>query len=593
MAVLGAQAPLPRGRNDTAVGAANLLVQIGAGVATRTITVPAPADLAMTWEAPGGDTSCSFTVPALGRLSGRPDALRKAMPLRVVDRRTGSIVWAGRVADPGLNGNGRSTGYRVSGAGTRADLDAAQGVKLYVDRDLSRMTWDGDFQQGQMNTGTGSGFTSNPLDSGDTTPSGHLELPIPDNSILRQNAANTMTNLVNRAANPTPASSRPFIDGIFFSWTGSTLSAGLEIRVIVANDPTVLNERILTKTWVTTQTNEALVYGSGSWTLNEVRMASIRYVRTGTTLTATADGGLRVANLAFVGRRYNRIGVFIQLTAATATVIRTHDLVEDVLGTLLAGLVKPGNVVPGGNLVQQAAWYDGVSAREILDFCSSTDATHWWAVWAPNDADGRPRLDWQRWGTDPRYTLPPHMPVELAGGGEDLADTALILYTRQDGTLTSTNASISLPELTRTYKGARRVMTLDVTSEGPLTAAVAVARGQAALAAQAQLKFSGTATVTGPLVDRRTGRTVQPWEVRPGCLVRTSVAPQAFSGLEGQVTGTDGEATFRLTGVSYSASSNSASLQLDGGARSLFRTNRVSRFKRAAGKGRPTGVRRM
>src|SRR4051794_21203342 len=112
------------GRNATGLrGTTNLMVRIGRGVAVRPVSVPLPDDAEITWTAPGGDDTLTCTIPWPDRGIARPDALVQNMPVRVEDRRTGEIIWQGRVADPGFTGDRGRQEFRISAVGSSHDLD--------------------------------------------------------------------------------------------------------------------------------------------------------------------------------------------------------------------------------------------------------------------------------------------------------------------------------------------------------------------------------------------------------------------------------------------------------------------------------------
>src|SRR3954471_775420 len=175
-----------------------LQVQIGRGVATRSVSVPAPPDLDMTWIIPGGDDTCTFTLPAAGggRAAARPDALTQGMPVRVVDRRTGEILWAGRVVDPGMRRSGADQGFRVNAVGSRQDLDRNITIKSYIDRDVGDSFKEGGFyRQGSVNVGDGSGFSYNANDVLQMIPTGNLEFSLPQGSVLANNSVEAASYL--------------------------------------------------------------------------------------------------------------------------------------------------------------------------------------------------------------------------------------------------------------------------------------------------------------------------------------------------------------------------------------------------------------
>jgi hypothetical protein len=72
------------------------------------------------------------------------------------------------------------------------------------------------------------------------------------------------------------------------------------------------------------------------------------------------------------------------------------------------------------------------------------------------------------------------------------------------------------------------------------------------------------------------GRMVEPWEVQDGSPVIVCDAPLDYSRSTSlaESTGTDGVSVFRAAAVAYDIGSNTATISLDGGSRSL-----LGRFK--------------
>src|SRR4051812_42175977 len=172
------------------------MVRIGRGVAFRPVSVPLPEDAQITWSAPGGDDTFSATISWPDRGIARPDAFTQNMPLRVEDRRTGEIIWQGRVADPGFTGDRAQQEFRVSAVGSGHDLDMISVVKLYIDRDPARWVDMHRWQAGSVTTGDGTGFIPSLYDALQITPEYYLEMPWPQSATMPSGAAQQISYLV-------------------------------------------------------------------------------------------------------------------------------------------------------------------------------------------------------------------------------------------------------------------------------------------------------------------------------------------------------------------------------------------------------------
>lgn len=591
--VMGAPASVTAGRNVGVRGRSTLVLQIGRGVAVRPVTVPCPPDLRMSWSAPGGDDTLTCTIPWPERSLARPDAFTKGMPVRVTDRRHGEILWSGRLADPGTSGHGNDMEFRLAAVGWGRDFEGIWTVKNYIDRDATNMRWQADFPAGGANVGDGEGFVAHLDDPSDVVPVTFVELSVPNGADVATGAESTMEYLSPRFANPPidPVPQFPYIDSIALSWIAYANTNNFNFRVYIANSPGGLITQVQSSTWITggVQSNFVWSDGVGAWTATNARLFYAGWYRNGPTYTQTVpDNYLRLSNMIQIGRRYDRYGDrTTPLSAPNVLTVKPRDVVEDLLGTVLSGRISPGTVsTASSNLVQQACWYDGANVATMLDAMVEVDAGFWWAVWSPDNPNGLPRLDWRPWNVTPRYTVDAMHPVSLDGGGEQMANRCLVTYLHPNGTTRATFATaLSVPAVTRVYTGAARGsgyrdMNLNLIDRGGMARETAEALGQQALIDQAVSTSAGSAQVTSVILDAASGRLVQPWEIRPGWPVRLGATPQRYDGSNGAPATPNGETVFRLTSVTYSAASDEAELQLDGGRRSVFyRARRPKAFQ--------------
>lgn len=575
----------PTGRNATGIsGQTQLLVRIGRGIAARTVTVPLPADAQLVWSAPGGDDTATMTIPWADRGIARPDAFAVNMPVRVEDRRTGEILWQGRIADSGFTGDRSGQEFHLAAVGSGRDLDHIGTIKNYMDRDLSRLTDLHTYKNADISSGDGTGFVASAFDALGIAPDAYIELPIPEGATLHQNIDMRASYVIglytahDMGAEDTGFTSTgigavvPEVHGIRFSYMLAHTSIGNTVELLAGSAVSGSTITIYTSTWdVTTQVDVSGRQGSSaSWTRTDIKYGTIRWQRTGASTTETGqDGWLRVANLQVVGKRYDRYGN--DWTASNGVeALHPYAIFEDILGTVLAARVDPGVITTDTVLIDQASWWKATPVTEILNAAAEWNSSAWWGVWAPANPDSLPRLDYRSWGTVPRYVLDDYAEVQLGGGGETWANSALVTYLRGNSVPSTLRTSISVPVLTRVFGTTTRDAEIDLTDRGPLSKASAITLAQAALADLTLDKVSGSAKVSGPLLDDLTGKIAQPWELRPGWPVLVGQLPEQYA-----ATGTapvyDDEASFRLTKVTYSAGDNSANLELDGGERKLWK----------------------
>lgn len=302
-----------------------------------------------------------------------------------------------------------------------------------------------------------------------------------------------------------------------------------------------------------------------------------------------SDGYVRFANIAVIFYLVDKLGNRLTSTQSVQGV-HAGGIMHDMIGRMLVGKVEAGATVfyPTSPAVDQAAWWGGATAREIADFVQDIQPDYWWAVWEPGPS-GKPRFEYRPWVTSGngiasngfRYYLTPRVAdLRFTGGLDDVFNRALVVYSRADGVPGSVVVSGTVADLTNL--GQTRTTIIDISDRGPMTGGTASAIGVQELAKVNLERSSGSAVVSGPVLDRITGRTVYPWELLPGWLARTSQpADRTFSVPSYQVQ--DGVCQFRVTQVVFDASSGTAELTLDGGARSLFRRRKSPAAPKARG----------
>jgi hypothetical protein len=331
--------------------------------------------------------------------------------------------------------------------------------------------------------------------------------------------------------------------------------------------------------WSTSQVHWDVRAGDGAWDSGQpvAENLYLAWQRVTSDFIAAGDVTLWWANLVVIHRRYGWDGS--QVDAATSPALTTEQLVKDLLGRGLGTVFEfdPTRTAPGtpwDTLIVAASWWNGVSAREVLDFGAAKSPRMWWAAFEPGTT-GRPALDFGRWDGPVRYVFAAEsVKLEMSGGAADVANRCLVRYVGttfgQSKTTWVAEVRAHVPLLDDA--GLTRTMTLDITSEGLLPTQDARARGIAALRLASLAKTAGRVTIREPVYDRVQGRMVNPWEVRAGSPVVVCDAPLDYSRSTSltESTAEDGVAVFRATTMAYDTGRNEATLTLDGGSRSLI-----------------------
>jgi hypothetical protein len=170
----------------------------------------------------------------------------------------------------------------------------------------------------------------------------------------------------------------------------------------------------------------------------------------------------------------------------------------------------------------------------------------------------RHRFEWREWPTTVAYDASTVDGYSSTGSAEGLNNQVVVRYHGGLGPTKTEQASQVVPELTDA--GLTRNGYRDLGDEvGSLANATRAA--QQFLTDHATAPNAGRLTVSRPIFDHDLGRMVDPWEIRPGKLIRVRGILASSDALN--ATSRDGVTVFKVIGVDYDTSSASATLELD------------------------------
>ncbi|GAB3250906.1 hypothetical protein [Kineosporia babensis] len=545
-----------------------------------------PADLQFTNTAPGGFEAMNCTLDWPDNTP--PVGLYTAATAAVIDRRTGEYLWWGHVVDPGYTKTGTGASRRIACQGFQTVLDTQAGAVGYIDRDQSQWRLARDYKAGSAQIVDDISLPQHPQDWADPSLS-LIEMDIPEGSRLYASPTRTTMTMTYRP--PKFSANKQDIVCIQGTFDG-TNDAAYRVKVRVATQAGTV-QTVMDRDYGGSPVHFRLRLGAGDWTQVGSRVGQLQWVYdgSGAGLPAPRDYYLRFGNLAVVFDRVNASGATV---IDPGTDVTTGDIVHDLCGRILFGDLfidaAPSAIAKPDTKVEQATWWDGATVRQIMEWVGEIETDYYWAVWEPRYGVKGPdpaRFEYRSWLTAPRYIIPPGAAkVELAGGADDLATHALVTYQTSADVPASVVVAGQAPELEAA--GVNRIAHIDLTPEGALTERTAKSKGLSALRARNDQRTSGTALVTSPVMDVRTGRMIEPWEIRAGWNVVIADGNfRADGGHPYSLTGSrDGRTTFRCTSAQYFVSSRGMELALDGGGRNLFRRTRIPlpRLRRPARK---------
>lgn len=245
-------------------------------------------------------------------------------------------------------------------------------------------------------------------------------------------------------------------------------------------------------------------------------------------------------------------------TGYTTNYVLASDVVKDLLGRLLTKYDGPGaSIATTTYQIEQLAFPDGIDAAGALDELMRLEPAYYWAAWEQNTA-GEYRFEWKQWPSTVRYEATVKGGIDSPGSADGLYNAVTVRWRDGLGRARNTRRTQTVADLDDA--GLTREAFLDLSDEIG-TSNNAVQAGDQFLEEHAKAPNQGTLVIDRPILDRDTGRMVQPWEILPGFLIRVRGILPSVDALN--ATDRDGVTVFRVVAVEYNASSATATLELD------------------------------
>lgn len=207
--------------------------------------------------------------------------------------------------------------------------------------------------------------------------------------------------------------------------------------------------------------------------------------------------------------------------------------------------------------IDQMAYPDGISPREVLDDLMALEPGYFWTT-GPDITGLGYQFWWKPWPTTVRYE------ATLEDGG-DFPTTTRELYNRvtvrwvdKRGRAQATKVSGACPTLDN--KGRTRRAILDIADELG-SSANAAQLGANFLAEHKYPPNAGTLNVARKIRDLTTGRMIDPHEIEPAELIRVRGIESSPDSLN--ASSSDGETVFRIWAMNYTSENHTAALELD------------------------------
>lgn len=493
--------------------------------------------------APGGFASATISLDR--PLAMQPDEIGYYGRLYVYDARSGKTVWEGRVEDPGRSVDDSGQVWQIAAIGPSGHVHDRAVPYIIVDSRMSTMIH-------VDNTKPGFETAVGPIPNSDPNQGIVLRLPQGITTNLNDGAAMSYQSMRAAGMKVARCAYTANAGGANGNWVVMTIY-GTDVTVATGDT----GDSITMTTAVGGSARNAVVVTDFSNGRNCIFF--VLFQNAGGAVTAAND--LHWASFQGVVTRamlINTAGSDIT-TGYTNDYVLAHEVVNDLLGRLLTQYDGPGASVSTGSTfhITQLAYDDGVDAGKVLGDLMTFEPAYYWAAWESNTA-GKYRFEWTPWPSSVRYEASTLDGYRSQGSADGLYNAVRVRYLDSLGVSQSERRTSSVAELTAA--GLTREAPLDLGKEAG-TQAQAQQAGDQFLADHAAALNAGSLTVARPILDRVQGRMVQPWEIRPGALIRVRGIQPRVNSLN--ATTKDGVTVFRIVGTEYRAASASVTLDLD------------------------------
>lgn len=501
-------------------------------------------DLAFRSTAPGGFASATISLDR--PLAAQPDEIGYFGRLVFTDARHGGIIWDGQLEDPGRTAGDDGQVWQLTAIGPASHAYDRTAPYIVVDRDLRALIPADTAQPGARAV-----VSTDPGDAAGARQALVLQFPqgltvaVGSRAVLRYDRIRQAGQKLAR---------------LNYAWDAGTTDANFAVRVLARTGGSLASSD-------TARTDNLNVAGGAA--AGKVVVTNWTNGRDGLDWQLLSGVAGAIANdivwtsvfdLVVRAMLLDKAGV--EITSYSADTVLASEVVADILGRFLPrfdGANAP--IATTAYAIEQLAYPDGVTPARVLTDLMLLEPGYYWAAWERNPATDKHRFEWSQWPTSVRYEADATDGFVSPGGAGDLYNSVLVRYLDPAGEIRTVRRTQTVAVLTAA--GLTREAFVDLGDETGVTLTQAQRAGDQYLAEHAYPPNAGTLTVGRPIVDLLTGRMVQPWEIRPGSLIRVRGVLPRVDALNPASTGRDGITIFRIVATTYRAASAAAELELD------------------------------
>ena len=493
--------------------------------------------------APGGFASAQldFNSPI-----DRSDPRLAAFTRVYIYNYDGTVLFEGRLQMPGRSASDRGEVWSVAALGPSAHASDRRAVLVYIDADKSRWV-----KAPNNAAGAEVGLNSDPLG----TELEGLRCQFPGGQAITTNSrAQVGYEQITQSAME--------IGAYGFSWNAGITDTNYTVQSVTGTIASRFNEAPSSQA-----TNGSVPTVVSRWCVDDFNAPryhlTFRMIRAagGATTIANDNTWAQTWNIRVLGRRMLKTGALVSGSAGMVSTIRvrSHQVVEDLLGRLLPQFDGTNARVDTTTTdIDQLSYPDGVSPAEVLEDLMKFDPAYYWTAGPSNEA-GLYSFEYKPWPTAARYEATVADGFDSPAPSFEQYNRVNVRWRDSRGQIKSTIRTQTIAELDEATPPVVREYLLDLGDDSG-SAANAIIAGDQFLAEHRYPPSGGSLTVARKIIDLVDGRSIDPWQIQPGELIRVRGVEASMDVLE--AAHRDGLTIFRIVSVEAS-DSGSVQLELD------------------------------
>lgn len=459
----------------------------------------------------------------------------------------GSVLWEGRLQMPGRSASDRGAVWSLTALGPSAHAGDLSAPLIYIDKDISRWV-----KAPNNVAGAEVGVNVDPLGSDVEAlrcqfPAG---IPITTNSRAQTGYEQFSQSDVE-------------IGAYGFSWNAGISDANFTVQSVTGSVASRFNE-IPSSTF----TGGSGVTSVSRWVIDDFpagrKHLTLRIIRGagGATTIANDNTWAQFWGVRVLMRRMTKDGTLVSgITGmgSSSTRVRSHQVVEDLLGRLLPQFDGANARVDTTTTdIDQLSYPDGVSPAVVLEDLAKFDPAYYWTAGPSNDA-GLYSFEYKPWPTAARYEATVDDGFDSPAPSFEQYNRVSVRWKDARGQIKYTPRTQVIPELDEADPPVVRGYLLDLGDDAG-SSANATTAGDQFLAEHRYPPSGGTLTIARKILDRTDSRMIDPWQIKPGELIRVRGVEASMDVLE--AARRDGQTVFRIVSVE-SGDEGIARLELD------------------------------